>query len=217
MRVVATLHRHDLPTAIAGSGGEEIEVVVLDINKAPGGSPYLAMNALQLFLTDDPNLTGYDFVGTATKIFDLLVPFAGYGFNKSHAAAYSLLAYHTAYLKANYPAEFMAANLTNAFDIAGAVIPNLNDPWVSDGRPDIGAIEHGEPTPHYGLRPIGAPLTYVRRIAPTPTAIATAVSGESERRIMVRRTPSRTSFRTVSRPRSRSGRRAPTTSVTGGR
>jgi len=49
----------------------------------------------------------------AGKIFDLLVPFAGYGFNKSHAAAYSVLAYQTAYLKANYPAEFMAANLTN--------------------------------------------------------------------------------------------------------
>jgi len=51
--------------------------------------------------------------GVAEQIFELLVPFAGYGFNKSHAAAYSLLAYQTAYLKANYPAEFMAANLTN--------------------------------------------------------------------------------------------------------
>ncbi len=50
---------------------------------------------------------------TAERIFDLLIPFAGYGFNKSHAAAYSVLAYQTAYLKANYPAEFMAANLTN--------------------------------------------------------------------------------------------------------
>ena len=49
----------------------------------------------------------------AITIFDLLVPFAGYGFNKSHAAAYSILAYETAYLKANFPAEFMAANLTN--------------------------------------------------------------------------------------------------------
>ncbi len=49
----------------------------------------------------------------AERIFDLLIPFAGYGFNKSHAAAYSVLAYKTAYLKANYPAEFMAANLTN--------------------------------------------------------------------------------------------------------
>ncbi|MEI6876344.1 MAG: DNA polymerase III subunit alpha, partial [Spirochaetota bacterium] len=49
----------------------------------------------------------------AEDIFELLVPFAGYGFNKSHAAAYSVVAYRTAYLKANFPAEFMAANLTN--------------------------------------------------------------------------------------------------------
>ncbi len=49
----------------------------------------------------------------ASDIFEMLVPFAGYGFNKSHAAAYSVIAYKTAYLKANYPAEFMAANLTN--------------------------------------------------------------------------------------------------------
>ena len=49
----------------------------------------------------------------AEDIFNLLIPFAGYGFNKSHAAAYSILAYRTAYLKANYPAEFMAANLSN--------------------------------------------------------------------------------------------------------
>lgn len=49
----------------------------------------------------------------ADRIFEILIPFAGYGFNKSHAAAYSVLAYQTAYLKANFPAEFMAANLTN--------------------------------------------------------------------------------------------------------
>ncbi|MGI6433474.1 MAG: DNA polymerase III subunit alpha [Sphaerochaetaceae bacterium] len=49
----------------------------------------------------------------AESIFEMLRPFARYGFNKSHAAAYSVIAYQTAYLKANYPAEFMAANLTN--------------------------------------------------------------------------------------------------------
>ena len=49
----------------------------------------------------------------ASELFEMLKPFAGYGFNKSHAAAYSILAYKTAYLKANHPAEFMAANLTN--------------------------------------------------------------------------------------------------------
>lgn len=49
----------------------------------------------------------------AEEIFEIMIPFAGYGFNKSHAAAYSVLAYRTGWLKANYPAEFMAANLTN--------------------------------------------------------------------------------------------------------
>jgi DNA polymerase-3 subunit alpha len=48
----------------------------------------------------------------ANFIFDLVNKFAGYGFNKSHAAAYALLAYQTAYLKANYPVEFMAAIMT---------------------------------------------------------------------------------------------------------
>ena len=50
---------------------------------------------------------------TAGEVFDMMEKFAGYGFNKSHSAAYSLVAYHTAYLKAHYPAEFMAACLTN--------------------------------------------------------------------------------------------------------
>src|SRR5437870_11395385 len=48
------------------------------------------------------------------KIFDLMAQFAGYGFNKSHSAAYALLAYHTAYLKTHYPVEFMAALLTRS-------------------------------------------------------------------------------------------------------
>jgi len=49
----------------------------------------------------------------ADEIFDLMEKFAGYGFNKSHAAAYSLLAYHTGWLKVHYTAEFFAANMTN--------------------------------------------------------------------------------------------------------
>jgi len=49
----------------------------------------------------------------ANKIFDLLEKFAGYGFNKSHSAAYGLLSYQTAYLKAKHPVEFMAAVLSN--------------------------------------------------------------------------------------------------------
>jgi DNA polymerase III subunit alpha len=50
--------------------------------------------------------------GKAEQIFDQMAKFAGYGFNKSHAAAYGLVAYQTAYLKANYPVEFLAASMT---------------------------------------------------------------------------------------------------------
>jgi len=52
----------------------------------------------------------------ADVIFDLMEKFAGYGFNKSHAAAYALLAYQTGWLKVHFPAEFMAANLSAALD-----------------------------------------------------------------------------------------------------
>jgi DNA polymerase-3 subunit alpha len=52
----------------------------------------------------------------AILLFDLMEKFAGYGFNKSHAAAYALIAYQTAYLKAHYPAAFMAANLSAVMD-----------------------------------------------------------------------------------------------------
>jgi DNA polymerase-3 subunit alpha len=51
--------------------------------------------------------------GKANDIFDLLQKFAGYGFNKSHAAAYAVVAYQTAYLKANHPVEFFCAMMTN--------------------------------------------------------------------------------------------------------
>ena len=49
----------------------------------------------------------------AVKIFELVEKFAGYGFNKSHSAAYALVSYQTLWLKAHYPAEFMAAVLTS--------------------------------------------------------------------------------------------------------
>lgn len=52
-------------------------------------------------------------VDTAKEIFDLMAYFAGYGFNKSHSCAYAAVSYQTAYLKANYPVEFMAALLTS--------------------------------------------------------------------------------------------------------
>src|SRR5207237_9901806 len=52
----------------------------------------------------------------ADEIFDLMEKFAGYGFNKSHAAAYALLAYHTGWLKVHYTAEFYCANMTVEMD-----------------------------------------------------------------------------------------------------
>lgn len=58
----------------------------------------------------------------ASDIFDLMEKFAGYGFNKSHSAAYALVAYQTAWLKAHYPAEFMAAVLSSDMDNTDKVV-----------------------------------------------------------------------------------------------
>ncbi|WP_020676561.1 DNA polymerase III subunit alpha [Geopsychrobacter electrodiphilus] len=66
-------------------------------------------------------------VKKAEAIFDLMAKFAEYGFNKSHSAAYALVAYHTAYLKAHYPVEFMAALLTEDMENTDKVIKNISE------------------------------------------------------------------------------------------
>jgi DNA polymerase III subunit alpha len=70
-------------------------------------------------------------LGTAKKlagdIFDLLEKFASYGFNKSHSVAYSVVAYQTAYLKAHYPAEFMAATLTSEIGNTDRIVKLIDD------------------------------------------------------------------------------------------
>ena len=63
----------------------------------------------------------------AIHVYDLIVKFADYGFNKSHAAAYAVLAYQTAYLKANYPTEFLAAMLTGVMGTADKVALYIDD------------------------------------------------------------------------------------------
>jgi DNA polymerase-3 subunit alpha len=63
----------------------------------------------------------------AEAIFDQMAKFAEYGFNKSHSAAYALIAYQTAYLKAHYPVEFMAALLTCDMDSTDKVVKNISD------------------------------------------------------------------------------------------
>ncbi len=63
----------------------------------------------------------------AGEIFDLMEYFAGYGFNKSHTAAYAMITYQTAYLKAHYPVEFMAALLTSDMDNTDRVVKYINE------------------------------------------------------------------------------------------
>jgi len=80
----------------------------------------------------------------ADQIFDQVNKFAGYGFNKSHAAAYALVAYHTAYMKANYPFEFMAASMTldlGNTDKLNAYRQELDRMGLKLLSPDINASE----------------------------------------------------------------------------
>ena len=84
------------------------------------------------------------------KIFDLMAQFAGYGFNKSHSAAYALLAYHTAYLKTHYPVEFMAALLTSVTGSTDDVVKYINEcreMGIKVDAPDIN-ISDANFTPH---------------------------------------------------------------------
>jgi DNA polymerase-3 subunit alpha len=69
---------------------------------------------------------GYD-PQIAERIWDVLVPFSSYAFNKSHSAAYSTIAYQTAYLKAHYPAQFIAANMSSELDNTDRLVVLLND------------------------------------------------------------------------------------------
>ncbi len=63
----------------------------------------------------------------ADKIFNFIVHFAGYGFNKSHSAAYAMISYRTAYLKANYPVEFMTALLSSEKDNTDKVVLYIDE------------------------------------------------------------------------------------------
>src|SRR5438045_2496479 len=84
------------------------------------------------------------------KIFDLMAQFAGYGFNKSHSAAYALLAYHTAYLKTHYPVEFMSALLTSVTGNTDDVVKYINEcreMGIAVEPPDI-HVSDANFTPH---------------------------------------------------------------------
>ncbi|TMF58454.1 MAG: DNA polymerase III subunit alpha, partial [Chloroflexi bacterium] len=82
----------------------------------------------------------------ATEIFDLMAYFAGYGFNKSHSAAYAVISYQTAYLKANYPLEYLAALLNNEagnYDKVAAAVLDCHARNIDVLPPDINSSEAG--------------------------------------------------------------------------
>ena len=97
--------------------------------------------------------------GVATHIFDLMEKFAGYGFNKSHSAAYALVAYQTAWLKAHYPAAFMAAVLSADMDTTDKVVTLIDEcrqMKLEVPPPDVNHCDHaftpdGDRAIRYGL------------------------------------------------------------------
>ncbi|MCJ7594400.1 MAG: DNA polymerase III subunit alpha [Desulfobacterales bacterium] len=88
---------------------------------------------------------------TAQRLFMLIEKFGGYGFNKSHSAAYALIAYQTAYLKAHYPVQFMAALLTQDMGNQDKTIKNIAEcremgirilpPDLNESQPDFAVVE----------------------------------------------------------------------------
>ncbi len=112
------------------------------------------------------------------KIFDLMAQFAGYGFNKSHSAAYALLAFHTAYLKTHYPIEFMAALLTSVTGSTDDVVKYINEcreMGIAVEPPDIN-VSDANFTPHGQAIRFG--LAAVKNVG--HNAIESIVAGRKE-------------------------------------
>ncbi len=113
------------------------------LRRAMGKKIQAEMSAQRKIFVDGAEGRGVD-RKQASNIFDLVDRFAGYGFNKSHAAAYALLAYQTAYLKANHPIEFLAASMsleinnTEKINIFRQELDRLNIPLFP---PDINKSE----------------------------------------------------------------------------
>jgi DNA polymerase III subunit alpha len=112
------------------------------------------------------------------KIFDLMAQFAGYGFNKSHSAAYALLAYHTAYLKTHYAVEFMAALLTSVTGSTDDVVKYINEcreMGIAVEPPDVN-VSDANFTPHGAAIRFG--LAAVKNVG--HNAIESIVAGRKE-------------------------------------
>lgn len=92
---------------------------------------------------------------TAEKIFAAMAQFAGYGFNKAHSSGYALIAYQTAYLKAHFPQEFMAANLTSEMgnsDRVGVLLDECRRMGIQVLPPDVNESQAGFTVVPEGIR-----------------------------------------------------------------
>ena len=96
------------------------------LRKAMGKKDLQVLNKEFANFADGMQKNGYS-KAAASALWDIMVPFSDYGFNKSHGAAYAVLSYWTAYLKANYPAEYMAALLTSVGDSKDKLGVYLNE------------------------------------------------------------------------------------------
>ena len=96
------------------------------VRRAMGKKIKEEMDRLKSEFADGAQKKGFD-RAKAEELFDLIVKFAGYGFNKSHSAAYAMVTFETAYLKAYYPQEFMAALLTSEADNTDKVVKYVDE------------------------------------------------------------------------------------------
>jgi len=98
-----------------------------DLRKAMGKKIPAEMQKMRSFFIDGCAKTSQLPEAQSNQLFDLIDYFAGYGFNRSHSAAYALITYRTAYLKSNYPVEFMTALLTSERDNTDKVVEYVKE------------------------------------------------------------------------------------------
>ena len=132
------------------------------LRRAMGKKKVEVMNEQRAIFLDGAQSQGVD-RSKADEIFDIIQKFAGYGFNKSHSAAYALISYQTAYLKAHYDREFMAAYLTSQIgskkDVIAAYVREVRKAGIPVLPPDINqsrsAFTAVGPIIRFGLGAVG--------------------------------------------------------------
>jgi len=132
------------------------------LRRAMGKKKVEVMNEQRAIFLSGAEKQGVD-KAKADEIFDIIQKFAGYGFNKSHSAAYALISYQTAYLKAHYDREFMAAYLTSQIgskkDVMAAYVREVRKSGIPVLPPDVNqsrsAFTAAENVIRFGLEAVG--------------------------------------------------------------